>query len=754
MASRFVEAPPARSALVIALWAAWFLGFLVFTVSTVVTGRDERSVFLDTYLYSFVAIGAALLALMRPLLVAKDRRLWLLNAVAVAVYALGDSLYSFVVVNLDPEPYPSVSDALWLTYYVASCAFIVALLRRSNRGMTSSIMVDGIIVGLGTAAAVAALSFEPILAAGEGTDLTSIVTLAYPIGALILLGTAGASVAVLGWRIGWQWWAVLLSALLFAGADTVYAYLTATVGYEDGGPVDAAWLAALGLQAGAAWLRPRPGRHASPTGLIVLAVPVLFSAAALALLVGEHFQRNSLLALVLAAGTVIASLTRISLTVREVRDLGTIREQALSDELTGLGNRRSLQQMLRTHTQAGPSSSAPITLVLFDLDRFKDINDSLGHPVGDAVLIEVGRRLHGSLGGDEQAFRLGGDEFAVLLPGMEGGAGKVRAQEIAEVMEPPVALEQVSLSVYASFGVAAYPVHGDSPSALLRAADVAMYRAKARRSEVEVYAASADPTTSGHVALLTEFAASLPSTGVRCTYSPVIDLRDGSLIRVEAQPYWLHPEFGAIGPRDLVEMTERTGLVREFMRQVLVRAAADCAGWAAMGRRMTVSVPVSGVELLDAELPSTVAAAIREHDLPPELMTIECGVGSLTREPERAGRALRALHDMGVKIAVADYGLGHVSLVYLRHLPVTTVKIDKSLVGTVVEDRGAQAIIRSTVVFCDQVGFMVVAAGVDDARTADVLRDFGCQAGTGTFAGHVLEARDVVHWRPAVGARR
>ena len=413
-------APDRGRSWLVALWLLWAVGLVTFVASTVLVGRDERSVVLDTWLYSALALGAAVLAVLRPVLVERGRLLWSLNALAISVYAAGDILYSFYVVTLDPEPYPSVADALWLSYYV----FAVVLPRRApahprpggqpqhrrrrRRRRARCGRRDGRLL----------LRHHPQRRGGDRPGDRGRPS-AYPVGALVLLGTAGAALAVMGWRVGLQWWALVVGGLLFAAADTVYAYLTATSGYSDGGPLDTMWLVALGLQAAAAWLRPRYARHAGGGTVVMLVLPLAFAGAALGLLVLEHFQRLSLLALVLAAATVAAALLRITLTVDEVRQLAVTRVQALTDELTGLPNRRRLDQELRAAVGSG---GGPVGLLMLDLDRFKDVNDALGHPSGDTLLVEVARRLQGHVTGRELVARLGGDEFAVLLPGTTADA--------------------------------------------------------------------------------------------------------------------------------------------------------------------------------------------------------------------------------------------------------------------------------------------------------------------------------------------
>ncbi len=737
--SSVVVVPAKARLLVLGLWGVWLLGLLVFVASTVVVGRDQRDVLLDTWLYSALAVGAALLAALRPLLVVRDRVLWSLGALALVVYAAGDVLYSTVVVRLDPEPYPSASDALWLSYYVLAVLLLVGLLRTRARGVSASTVVDGVVVGLGAAAATAALSFDTIRRASAGTALETAVTLGYPVGALVLLGTAGAALAVMGWRVGLQWWALVLGGLVFAVADTAYAYLSATTGYTDGSPVDALWLVALGLQAAAAWLRPRGARHARAGSVATLVLPLGFAAAALVLLVAEHFQRLSLLALVLAAATVAAALLRISLTVGEVRQLATTREQALTDELTGLPNRRRLDLALRTAL----AREDTVGLLMLDLDRFKDVNDALGHPAGDRLLVEVARRLAGSLGDGELAGRLGGDEFAVLLPGVHGEELLQRGRSTAALLDPPVDLGHISIAVSTSVGAASAP--GDAPDAsgLKRAADVAMYRAKRRGTGVALYRASADTASAEHRAVLEEFREGFAATGVACTYVPVVDLSDGRQRRLRAVPRWEHPRLGAVPARELLEMVERTGLVRELTTSVLDRALSDRAAWAAAGQEVVVAVSVSSVELLDARLPGTVAEALARHGAPADALVVECSAASLVAEPARSRRALQLLAAAGTPTGVTGHGAGR-SAGYLQDLPVVSLTLDGTLSGAAGRDPAATAAVEAAVVLARSLGLAVHVTDVADPGVLRHLALLGVEAADGPAVAEPVEHEQVL----------
>ncbi|MFC5382718.1 EAL domain-containing protein [Aquipuribacter nitratireducens] len=734
--------PPRGRALVLAAAVLWGAGLTAFVVSTVLVTREQRSDLLDTWLYSGVALAAAALALLRPLLVPRGRVLWSLNALALAVYAAGDVLYSFWVVTLDPEPYPSAADGLWLSYYLLTVAFLVALLRTRARGVSRSTAFDGLVVGLGAAAATAAVSFDTILgAAAGGAPVETAVSLAYPVGALVLLGTAGAALAVMGWRVGLQWWALVLGGLLFAAADTVYALLTATDGYEDGGPLDAVWLAALGLQAAAGWVRPRDARHAAPGGLLTLVLPLAFAGAALTLLVLEHFQRLSLLALVLAAGTVAAALLRITLTVEEVRQLAVTRVQALTDELTGLANRRRLDQALRAALE-GPDDR--VGLLMLDLDRFKEVNDALGHPSGDALLREVARRLSEHVSGGELVARLGGDEFAVLLPGTTGEALLRRARSVAALLDPPVDLGHISLEVSTSVGAAHAPAHAGDPSGLLRAADVAMYRAKRRGAQVCLYEASVDTATPEHLRVIEDFRRSFADSGVRCRYAPVLDARDGSVRRVTAVPHWDHPRLGDIPPRELLEMVERTGLVREHTTHVVRRALGDAAAWAGEAPPVTVAVRLTAVELLDARLPRTVADALAAVGLPPGCLVVECEESALAEEPRRCRRAFAGLHRLGVRVGLVGLGAGRAGVEDLRAVPLSSLTLDPSVVRDAGRDGAVAAAVTALVVLGHDLGTEVLADGVADAAHAEALAALGVDGVAGPLAGDVVAPDDVL----------
>ena len=563
-------------------------GLLVFVASTVVIGRDERDVLLDTYLYSALAVGAAVLAVLRPVLVRRGRALWTVGALALVVYAAGDVLYSTVVVRQDPEPYPSVADALWLSYYVLAVVLLVGLLRTRARGVSASTAVDGVVVGLGAAAATAAVSFDTIRRAAEGTALETAATLGYPVGALVLLGTAGAALAVMGWRVGLQWWALVLGGLVFAVADTVYAYLSATTGYERRRPAGRAVARRPGPAGGRGLAEPAPApgtRSAGPWPRSCC--PLGFAVAALGVLVLEHFQRLSLLALVLAAATVVAALLRI--TPHRLRGApaghhpraGPHRraDRAAQPPPAGPGAARgrwtggarsacSCSTSTASRTSTTPSATPRATGCCWRWPgAWRPRSARASWPAGSAATSSR--------------------SCCRAWAGRRCWSGPAR---VAALLDPPVDLGHISIDVSTSVGAASVP--HDATDASVAACARPTWPCTGPSGAAPASRCTGRPPTPPPPRTTRwsrSSARASPRTGVACTYVPVVGLADGRLRRVRAVPRWEHPRLGAVPPRELLEMVERTGMVRELTTSVLDRALADRAAWAAAGQRRTSS---------------------------------------------------------------------------------------------------------------------------------------------------------------------
>ncbi|MEW6581703.1 MAG: EAL domain-containing protein, partial [Actinomycetota bacterium] len=417
---------------------------------------------------------------------------------------------------------------------------------------------------------------------------------------------------------------------------------------------------------------------------------------------------------------------------------------ALHDALTGLPNRTlfrdRVSQALLAARRGGPAPA----VMLMDLDRFKEINDTLGHQAGDRVLEEVARRLSGALRGSDTIARLGGDEFAVLLGGVDDADAAAHvAGVVLDVFEEPVHVQDMALTVEASVGIALWPEHGEDVDALIRCADVAMYQAKAARSGFALYSPEGEEGARDRLALAGELRHAPALGQIEVHYQPKACLRTGRVTGVEALARWRHPRLGLLGPDAFIGMAEQSGAIRRLTLHVLDQALLQCRAWRDEGFPVGVAVNLSAHHLLDRDLPDDVAAALSRAGVEPGLLELEITESTVMANPLRAREVLQALREMGVRIAIDDFGVGHSSLGQLAELPVQVIKIDRSFVAEMRPDSRAGLIVRSTVDLGRSLGLEVVAEGVETEETWQELGRLGCDVAQGYVVSRPVEAGEV-----------
>jgi len=418
---------------------------------------------------------------------------------------------------------------------------------------------------------------------------------------------------------------------------------------------------------------------------------------------------------------------------------------AYEDRLTGLPNRALFNDRLAGAMSLARRSGTPLAVLLLDLDRFKHINDTLGHTIGDEVLREVGLRLRSVLRESDTIARFGGDEFAVLLPtGNEERIADV-VRKILRCIEQPIQCDSQWLDVGASIGIARYPDHGDSPDTLISHADVAMYLAKAANSEFAFYDASHDGTQQEQLSLLGELRRAVERNELRIYFQPKIDLRTGRTRGVEALVRWMHPVRGIVPPIEFMPFAERTGFVRTVTRWVLETALSHCGRWLAQGMRLEVSVNISVRDLQNADLPDIVAGLLASCAVPAELVCLEITESSFMENPQRALHTLGRLRELGVRLSIDDFGTGFSSLAYLRKLRVHEIKVDRTFIATM-EDGDDMVIVRSTIELARNLGLNVVAEGIENKRSLPRLRAMGCDEAQGFFISRPLPEDKLLEW--------
>ncbi len=428
--------------------------------------------------------------------------------------------------------------------------------------------------------------------------------------------------------------------------------------------------------------------------------------------------------------------------------------QALHDVLTGLANRALFHDRVQQSVLLAEREGMEGAVMIMDLDRFKEINDTLGHPKGDIVLKEVARRLNEALRETDTVARLGGDEFAVLIPHVPDPASVVQVVEkIQEALDRPFVFQGLALDVRASVGISFFPRHGDDVDTLIQRADVAMYLAKASHSRYEIYAAHRDQHSPGRLALLADLRRALDDDEILLHYQPKIDLKTGTVTTVESLVRWNHPARGMIQPADFLPLAEHTGLIEPLTMYVLDRAMKQCAEWLEAGLELTVAVNLSPRNLLDLNFPDFISRLMHKWGLPPSCLQLEITESSLLSDPIRVRGVLERLSEMSVDISIDDFGTGSSSLAHLRDLPVRELKIDRSFVMNMEADESDAVIVRSTIDLGRNLGLQVVAEGVEDESTWRVVTELGCDMAQGFFRSRPMPPDQIPHFldvlRPA-----
>jgi diguanylate cyclase (GGDEF)-like protein len=416
--------------------------------------------------------------------------------------------------------------------------------------------------------------------------------------------------------------------------------------------------------------------------------------------------------------------------------------QALNDTLTGLPNR----VLLRQRVEEAIAAESRLALLVMDLDRFKEVNDTLGHSSGDALLMELAARLETGLRSSDTIARLGGDEFAIVLPGADESTAVLVAESLRALVGKPFELDGRVVTVGASIGIASLPQHGPDADTLLRCADIAMYVAKHSGLDVAVYAPEHDQHTPDRLALIGELSDAITRRELSLAFQPLIDCQDGSVAGVEALVRWPHPRHGLVPPDQFVPLAEQTGLIRPLSRWVLESALNQQQQWRRLGLDVVVSVNLSMRDLHDPGLPETVASLLADVDFRPGALRVEITESSLMSDPPRALQTLTRLREMGVDVSIDDFGTGYSSLAYLKRLPVDELKIDKSFVANMATDENDAAIVRSTISLAHDLGLSVVAEGVEDQETWNLLIGLGCDVAQGFFVSRPLPAFALGDW--------
>jgi diguanylate cyclase (GGDEF)-like protein len=451
-------------------------------------------------------------------------------------------------------------------------------------------------------------------------------------------------------------------------------------------------------------------------------------------------HRTSWLAVLVAAATL--AVLEVVYLLRFFERRSQLERLAQRDELTGLPNRRLFDRRLREAHALARVTDASLSVALIDLDRFKVVNDDLGHAVGDELLRAAALRIADAVGDKNLVARLGGDEFTVLMVGVRRDAVLGLAQGILHVFEAPFALHDYELFITPSIGIAHYPDDGDAPGELLRSADVAMYRAKERGRNLVHEAAGCANRTVDRVSLETDLRYAVERNELVVHYQPRIDLLSGAIVGAEALVRWQHAKHGLLPPDDFIPLAEEAGLIGGLGEWVLLHSCQQAARWQEITAEFTMAVNVSSRQFENDHLPTTVAAVLRATRLEPTRLELELTESLALQDSDRIAGLLGEIRAMGVRCSIDDFGIGYSGLHYLDRFPITAIKIDRSFVNPVSPERPASPIVSGVIALARGLGIEVVAEGVETRQQADFLVGEGCDQAQGFYYGHPLPAEE------------
>ncbi len=738
--------PSARTRIV--LVAATLAGVLC-ALDLVAAGRWAAAEALRTsWLFSllyYVGLAASVTVIAARATGRRAHRLpWALLALGAAAWVLGDLVWFTTVSDISPQPAVSVADVGYLAMFPLTYAGVVTLVRRHTGRLPVATWVDGLVAGLGVGSVAGAFVVDPVLRA---SDLPlSVTAVAYPFGDLMLLAVVVTALTLLRGAAGLPWWLLLAGFTALATTDFLFLFQSSTGSHVHPSLTDMGWPAAFLAVAAAAQLQDRSRLAARRRG-VGSTVPLVSAAGALVVLLRQGSNWGSLSA-VLAAACIALALGRLTLTIRESERLADSHRLARTDDLTGLPNWRAFHDLAERLCDPVPAAAGPRAVLLLDLDRFKEVNDSLGHVMGDQLLRLVGPRLASRVAPGDTLARLGGDEFGVVLAGHDAAGPTAVAERLCRAMDEPFDLDGVTVRVGVSVGVALAPEHGRRATELMQRADVAMYAAKRARAGWRTYVAAEDPHSVQRLRTVEHLRTMLTGDGAELElhYQPKVRLHDGSLAGVEALVRWRHPVEGLLYPDAFLDLVEDSGLARRLTDHVVDQALRQCARWRADGIDLAVAVNLSATTVIDAELPTMVRSRLAEHGLPADCLEVEITEAFLMSDWIRARAVLHELRELGVLISVDDFGTGYSSLSYLRDLPIDQLKLDRSFISRMKGDAMATALVRSTVSLAHSLGLEMVAEGVESADTRELLRSFGCDQAQGYHISRPVPAIELEQW--------
>lgn len=708
-----------------------------YVVSVIARRAGASSPWLDNWGVAGFELLVSGLCLMRAF-VSQTRRMFVIAlGLGLLSWSLGDLVLAIESSGGASPHSPSAADAFYLAFYPLTYIALTLFLRQQTRRLTVATWLDGAVAGLGAAALCAAFAFHHVLAFAGGSATSVATNLAYPIGDVLLLAIVVTGTVVLPARRKTPWLMLAGGYLINATGDTFNLFHSGLGTSHIGTLINAvAWPASILLVSSSVWLKPSPSNPLAEDWAPGFTLPGLAASAALAILVVSSLHHVGSVAVALAVATLLTAGGRFGLSMANLRALTAERyRQAVTDQLTGLSNRRALFQVLDAFfAEQGDPELEPrqLAFLFIDLNGFREINDSFGHAAGDELLQKLGSRLTGALRSGDFLVRLGGDEFAMALLDSDIDAAATVAQRLSARLEEPFVLEALRTRVGASIGIAAVPIHARSAADLLRCADLAMYRAKLARTSFAIYQEDLDGN-GDRMRLVEELRLAINDGQLELHYQPQVDLASKEIVAVEALVRWPHPRLGFVPPLAFLPLAEEAGLMSPLTAFVLEEALAQCAAWRSGGSSITVSVNISATSLLETGFVGRVTELLDSFRLDPSALVLEVTETTAIADFDRSKRCIRQLRDVGIVVSVDDFGAGFTSLAYLSSLAVGELKLDRSFITGLATADGARdlTLVRSTIDLAHALGLRVVAEGVEDEQTLNLLVGLGCDLAQG-----------------------
>jgi diguanylate cyclase len=736
--------PPLVAVLVRAAAVAMTLAFAASRLPGI---RDHVPLWLLASLTNGVYAAGTALAVLRVALVRVHRAPWVLMAAAMGSYTLA-TVYSWVVtLRGGTLPFPSLADLGWLLIYPPMYAGIVVVLYIESRHRTLTLL-DGAIAGLGGAAVFSQLELGVLIdPAGRGHGIVALITLAYPLGDSLLVATVLCVITVAGKAARGRLGLLCLGLTCFAAADTAYVTLVSRGEYTLGNSVDILYLVGLTLIGVSAWQRAPAEAPPISEGKVQAALPIVFAVGALALLVFSRQGGIEPVTAYLAGCSLVIGLVRGAISIRLTEAVSEIRHrEARRDDLTGLANRRAYEEYLADRLAERPAPD--LAVLLLDLDRFKDVNDSFGHHVGDRLLREAAARLRQAVRRGDFLARLGGDEFVVVAgPALSEEELNRLARRLREELRAPFEFEGVRAQVDVSIGIAASAELAGDAGLLLQHADIAMYAAKKSRDGHDWYRDNSDVEQRHRLELLDALRRDVGTGAIVLHYQPKLELRTGAVIGVEALVRWQHPTEGLLYPDTFLPLAEQAWLMAELTTNVMGQAIRQCVDWRAAGMPLSVAVNVSSSDLSSPAFPEQVAGMLHRAGLPAAALIVEVTETVMMDEDDYCWVVIEQLGALGVGVSIDDYGTDYASLTYLQRLrSAAELKLDRRFVSQVDSDQRSATIVRSTIDLAHLLGMAVVAEGVETAPILGLLTNWGCDLAQGYHISRPKPAADLTEW--------